>query len=200
MKKPISSMTPEELAELMGDEKTAEQRYQEDYGNEEEIDVPLQDPAWHAAHKPRDQFLSSLDRKPKKGVMSMLSKDDPNELAKYPKGTKIKSNTGDPVIDNMLDNYHPPQPEREEDEVLMGKTPKPKRDYGFLGDAVRIVMWCLHTLMLAAVLYFTYYMITLVKSPGAIDLALISTLAIIISIELSLLSVNVVLGTVIRRN
>jgi hypothetical protein len=54
--------------------------------------------------------------------------------------------------------------------------------------------------MLAAVLYFTYYMITLVKSPGAIDLALISILAIIISIELSLLSVNVVLGTVIRRN
>lgn len=196
MTKPISAMTEEEKRRLLstqnGDD---EDLYEEE---EEEIEVPNQASGWHESTKDRQKFISSLDKKPKRNFIArMINDDDPNTLSKLPKGKKIQSQVPGRLIDpDLMD------PEFDINEPVLehlGASQPAKRDLSWLHSAGRIILWFLHAFLMVGILYFTYYMITLVKSPRITDFAAVGTLLVIISIQISLFSVNSVLGSVIRR-
>ena len=175
-------MTDEEKQRLLAIQQDTEEVYEE----EEEIDVPNQASGWHESTKDRQKFLSSNENKPKRNFIArLISDDDPTTLRKLPKDRKIQSDVQhDPEFD-INEPIEVPE--------------KPKRNFSWLHSAGRIILWVLHAFFMIGTLYFTYYLITLVKSPGITDLATIGTLIIVISIQISLFSVNTFVGTVIRR-
>jgi hypothetical protein len=190
MTKPLSAMTEDEKRRLLEGE---QQIPDEDLLDDEDLDISGQPSEWHETTKDRTQFLSSLDKKPKRNILSrLISDDDPNTLSKYPQGKKLQSKV--PTAEEEYDpNYDINEP------IDVSKPTKQKRDYGWLRSATRIILWILHAFFMIGILYFTYYMITLVRSPGVLAIADIGTLIIIISIQISLFSVNMFVGSVIRR-
>ena len=191
MTKPLSAMTDKEKAQLLAGT-TGEQVPDNDLlEDEEDIVVPSQSSVWHDSTKDRQKFLSSLDKKPKRNILSrLISDDDPQTLGKYPKDKKIQSKV--PSEDNDFD---PDFDINQEGAVLV----PPKSDRSWLRSAVRIILWVIHAFFMIGVLYFTYYMVTIVRSPGITDFATIGTLILVISIQISLFSANTFVGTVIRR-
>lgn len=185
--KPISAMTDEEKRRLLagaGQQSGVEDLYEDD----EEIDIPPQASGWHESTKDRQKFISSLDNKPKRNFLGrLINDDDPTTLRKLPKNRKIDSGI-----------QHDPEFDINEPEEIM-KPVKQGRDLSWLHSAGRIILWFLHAFLMGGILYFTWYMITLVKSPGITDFAAVGTLLVIISIQISLFSVNSVLGSVIQR-
>ena len=194
MTKPLSAMTDEEKQRLIANQQDTEEVYEE----EEEIDVPNQASGWHESTKDRQKFLSSNENKPKRNFIArLISDDDPTTLRKLPKDRIIQSKI-DPKTKLDLNVSHEYDPAFDINEPI--EVPdKPKRNFSWLHSAGRIILWVLHAFFMIGTLYFTYYLITLVRSPGITDLATIGTLIIVISIQISLFSVNTFVGTVIRR-
>jgi hypothetical protein len=184
--KPLSAMTEEEKEQLLSGEPDIEDLLEDD-----EV-IPAGRPMWHESSRDRQNFASSIDKPPKRNFLSrLISDDDPSTLKKYPKGTKIPSGVVQEIEPEI--NYDINEP----GEVL--KPQKIKKDRSWLRDAGRMVLWIVHAFLMIGILYFTYYAITLVKSPGITDFAAVGTLIVIISIQISLFSVNTFVGTVIRR-
>lgn len=156
---------------------------QEDADLFESIENKLktQPPIYQDASKDRQHFLSSIVKKPKKGILGIFSKDEPNELSKYPKNLgKVTPVKGEP-------NYDINAP---------GEVMKPqKQSKGLLKEILVAVAWAFHVLTVLGSIGLTYYMITLLRS-GVTELPLF---AVIVSIQISLIGVCIVLGSVVRK-
>jgi hypothetical protein len=174
--KPLSSMTEAEKRALLSNE-PVEEVSQEDEDLFEAIEEKLktQPPIYQDASKDRQHFLSSIVKKPKKGILGIFSKDEPNELSKYPK------NLG------KVENFDINKP---------GEVLKPqKQSKGLLKEILVAIVWVFHLLTVVGSIGLTYYMITLLRG-GVTELPLF---AVIVSIQISLIGVCIVLGGVVRK-
>jgi hypothetical protein len=160
-----------------------------------EQEVQSGQPMYQSSTKDRQHFLSSLDKKPKKGILGMFSKDDPQDLSKYPKPPKAKP-------EQMRGKVEPVYPEPDYDINNPGAAIKPQKkrmDTSGLMVYVKAIMWVFHVFLLLGTLYFTYYIVTLMKTPGIVDISGLASLCLIVSVQVSLVAVNLVIGSVLRK-
>jgi hypothetical protein len=173
--KPLSQMTQEERNKLLSQDPIPEVS-QEDEDLFEAIEEKLktQPPIYQDASKDRLHFLSSMDKKPKKGILGMFSKDDPGELSKYPPAKEFDINKPGEIL-----------------------KPQPKSN-GLLKEVAVAIAWAFHVLTVVGSIGFTYYMVTLLRA-GITTISDLSLLGVILSIQISLVAVEVVLGSVVRK-
>lgn len=170
-------MTEAEKRALLQEEETP-QISQEDEDLFEAIEekIKKQPPIYQDASKDRLHFLSSMDKKPKKSILGIFSKDDPKDLSKYPPVKKVQ-------VDPDYDINKP------------GEMLKPQKQKGLLKEILVAIVWAFHVLTVVGSIGLTYYMITLLRS-GVTELPLFS---VIVSIQISLIGVCVILGSVVRK-
>jgi hypothetical protein len=195
--KPLSQMSDAEKSALLNRvEPDQPEPPQELVDLMEEIDQEVQSgqPMYQSSTKDRQHFLSSLDKKPKKGILGMFSKDDPQDLSKYPKPPKAKP-------EQMRGKVEPVYHEPNYDVNQPGGILKPQRkrfELGGAGEYIKAIMWVFHIFLLIGTLYFTYYMVTLMKSPGVVDISGLASLCLIVSVQVSLVALNGVIGSVLK--
>ena len=164
----------------------------EDLLEEIEQEVQAGQPMYQSSTKDRQHFLSSLDKKPKKGILGMFSKDDPQDLSKYPKPVTRKN-------EPMRGKVEPVYPEPDYDINQPMKPQKKRMDTSGLMVYIKAVLWVFHVFLLLGTLYFTYYIVTLMKTPGIVDISGLASLCLIVSVQVSLVAVNGVIGSVLKQ-
>jgi hypothetical protein len=191
--KPLSSMSAEEREALLNRTPAPQPEPPQelvDLLEDVEREVQAGQPMYQTTTKDRQHFLSSHDKKPKKGFLSMFSKDDPAELAKYQKPKEPKGKVEKVYVEPDYDINQPGA----------AITPQKKRmDTSGAMYYIRAVMWVFHVLLLIGTLYFTYYIVTLMKAPGIVDISGLASLCLIVSVQVSLVAVNGVIGSVLKQ-
>jgi hypothetical protein len=179
--KPLSQMSNAERNSLLNDTPIETPIDQDvlDLTDAIEEKLKTQPPIYQDASKDRLHFLSSMDKKPKKGILGMFSKDDPRELSKYPPVKKVQ-------VDPDFDVNKP------------GEVLKVQKKKGLLKEVLVAIAWAFHVLTVIGSIGFTYYMVTLLRA-GVTTISDLSLLAVILSIQISLIGVTVLLGSVVRK-
>jgi len=152
-----------------------------------EDEVQAGQPMYQSTTKDRQHFLSSHDKKPKKGILGMFSKDNPAELAKYQKPKDPKGKVEKVYVEPDYDINQPMKPQ------------KKRMDTSGIMVYVKAIFWVFHVFLLIGTLYFTYYVVTLMKSPGITDISGLASLCLIVSVQVSLVAVNGVIGSVLKQ-
>ena len=157
-----------------------------------ESEVQSGQPMYQSNTKDRQHFLSSHDKKPKRGILGMFSKDDPSELAKYPKPVTRKN---EPIKGKVEPVYQEP-----DYDINQPMKPQKKRmDTSGLMVYIKAMLWVFHVFLLIGTLYFTYYIVTLMKSPGIVDISGLASVVLIVSVQVSLVAVNGIIGSVLKQ-
>jgi hypothetical protein len=193
--KPLSQLSEAERSALFNKvPKTQPEPPQELVDLLEDIESEVQSgqPMYQSTTKDRQHFLSSHDKKPKRGILGMFSKDDPAELAKYPKPVTRKN---EPIKGKVEPVY--PEPNYDINQPM--KPQKRRMDTSGIMVYVRAVVWVFHVFLLIGTLYFTYYIVTLMKSPGIIDISGLASVFLIVSVQVSLVALNGVIGSVLKQ-
>ena len=179
--KPLASMNEAEKNALLNPITKIPEYTQEDIDLFESIEEKLktQPPLYQDASKDKLHFLSSMDKPPKRSILGVFSKDDPKDLSKYPPVKKV----------HIEPNYDINEP---------GAAIKPQKRRGLLKEMGVAIAWVFHVLTVVGSIGFTYYIVTLLRA-GITTINDLSLLTVIISIQISLVAVEVLLGSVVRR-
>lgn len=209
MVKLLTDMSDEELAKVVKkkprkkpqpvpQEPVEEERDDDEYLPD---DDELGESIWHRTTKDRtifDQVVTKPPRGKKGKLLSALSVDHPSDLPKRVAPRDVR-----PVTLDDDDPLLEPEPEEEFDINEPGINARPaRRKRGSrlesLKGSFRIIAWVIHALFMAICLGFTYYLITIVRA-GVVNFEALGTISVIISIQVSLVALNAVIGSVIKR-
>jgi hypothetical protein len=163
-------------------------------------DNELGESIWHRTTRDKTIFDQAVTKPPKgkKGkIISALSVDHPRDLPK-----RVSKNDITPVTLDDDDPLLEAEPEEDYDinePQINSRMPKvKKRRFGFFRGSLKYITLAVHALFMFACIGFTYYLITIVRA-GVNNLETMGTIMVILSLQVALVAVNNVLGTVAHK-